>query len=176
MKNKTIGFLLLILLAFITGVWGYRLIKPATDEDVVVSDVVDASPGRGFRHMVDVLELDDSQAEAFRQLETTYRENIRHFNGDLRILERAIIEELSVINPDTAMLHVYADSIGKVQSQIKLLTIQHFLALRDVCNEEQQARLSRLFTRLETSAGRGRGAGYGRGEGMQQGRRHRQTK
>lgn len=175
MKNRTIGFLLLILLAFITGVWGYRLIKPTTDEDVMVSDVADTAPGRGFRHMVDMLELDASQAEAFRQLETTYREDVRHFYGELTKMESAIIKELSVANPDTAALHIYADSIGKVQSQIKHLTIQHFLALRDVCNEEQQARLSRLFTRLETTAGRGRGAGHGRGEGMQRGRRHRHS-
>jgi Spy/CpxP family protein refolding chaperone len=170
MKTKFWIYGLLIIVAFITGWWVFNLVMPEKEQINQASLPLEPLPGHGFNRTANFLNLDYEQRTVFQDLEQAYRSDIASLSTRMQTTESAIIRELSEKKPDTIILQKYAEETGTIQAEIKLLTIEHFLAVREICNPEQAEKLNILFSRMETGFRGGRGQGQGQGE--ERGRRY----
>ena len=59
-----------------------------------------------------------------------------------------MMTEIAKKNPNPEILDNYAYEIGTLHYELKKQTINHFLELKKICNEEQQESLQKLFMQL----------------------------
>ncbi|ASB48997.1 periplasmic heavy metal sensor [Alkalitalea saponilacus] len=166
MRSKYLIYALVLILAFLSGWVGFRFIKGESPEPVVSELAFDSIPGRGFFGIARILEFDDVQREKFREMEIRYRTDLRDLMISMNEFESLIVEEFSKSAPDTSRLSELALQVGKIQGEIKQLSIDHFLSIRDICDERQTEKLAVLFSNMHERPGFRRGReGQGRGEG-----------
>ncbi len=67
---------------------------------------------------------------------------------ELNNIRISLINEMSSVNPDTMKMYAMADEIGRKHAQIKNMTINHFLELKNNTTPEQFNQFVKLFQRL----------------------------
>ena len=92
----------------------------------------------------DELNLNDDQVEEFHSSFTKYSEESREIAYKLKNERHEMMIELAKINPNQNKLDIIAKEIGDLHYELKKLTINHFLALKEICNEEQQINLQKM--------------------------------
>ena len=96
----------------------------------------------------DKLNLDDNQIKKFKEInekQDEFRENIME---KMRYHRHKIDSILMLDNPDTAKITVYMKEITALQTKMIKEHINTYLAMKNVCNPEQQKKLSDLFKRM----------------------------
>ncbi len=186
MKNKAlIKAIIIILLAFLAGWVIYKLISPPAP--TVATTTPDYYPstghrgggaagtGIGFGQIVTMLDFTDAQTAAFSEIERDYRIETNIYMATIDSLDQEIITELTKNNPDERRLNQLAQASGEAQHAIKKNTIEHFMALRQICEPAQIEKFKEIFLQLNRyrqgpghGQGRGRGQRYRRGRGWQQ--------
>ena len=91
------------------------------------------------------LNLDLKQVETFRELNRDFNRNAWQINHRLEILRIDMVNELGRENPDDKRLNTISKEIGELHTRLKKETIDYYLAMREVCNEDQQKKLNELF-------------------------------
>lgn len=100
------------------------------------------------RFLKEELMLSEEQYNLFRE---TYQENIGasyEIAQKLNIKRQEMIEEIAKINPNYENLDKIAHEIGELHYQLKTLTINHLLQLKEICNEDQRESLNKLYYRM----------------------------
>jgi len=169
-SKKVIIWILVIGLCFAVG-WFVSKVFPFKEvEHIEISESsADSVSWRGFMRISEQLDLEEGQKEIFFERERAYRDSLYYYRQQLDSLESYIIRELAAEDPDREQLNKLASEIGSSQERIKKITIAHFLVLRDLCNEQQQEKLSSMFYKMR----QGYKYGQGKGMGMKRGRRNR---
>ncbi len=184
MKNKAlINAIVIILAAFVAGWLINKLFTPSTPTVATTAPAQYQSTGQrggagggiGFGQIVTMLNFTDAQTAAFSVIEREYRIETNIYLSTIDSLDQEIITELSKNRPDRKHLEQMAQASGEAQRAIKENTIEHFMALRQICEPAQIEKFKEVFLQLNhfrqgQGAGRGQGRGqrYRRGRGWQQ--------
>lgn len=119
----------------------------------------------------DELGLEEEQLAKFGQINPAFREQVWNINNDLNRLRQRMFSEMSVKNPDTEKLDLFADSIGLMHSDLKKVTYRYYLEISSICNAKQKEKLDAMFGSMfisERGMGQyGRRGQGGRGRGRQ---------
>lgn len=79
---------------------------------------------------------------------------------------KLLLRQLSEENTDSVSLYEIADQIGEYHALLKKHTIHHFFDLKQICNQQQCEKLSKVYDKIidieENNHRFGRGKGYGR--------------
>lgn len=124
--------------------------------------------GRYFR---DELKLNDEQMDKFREINPTFRSKARMITFELTEKRKQMLLEMSDVNSDTLRLNALSDSIGQLHSNLKKLTYRYYMAVKAICDTEQQKKLEQLFGEVFTNDAPMGHPGIGGPKGRQQGKR-----
>lgn len=91
------------------------------------------------------LNLRPDQVEIFRELNRNFNQTAWQINHRLERLRIEMVNEMGREEPDKARLKEVSRDIGELHTQLKDETIKYYMAMKEVCTEEQQARLNQLF-------------------------------
>jgi len=91
------------------------------------------------------LNLRPDQVEIFRELNRNFNQTAWQINHRLERLRIEMVNEMGMKEPDEARLKEVSKGIGELHSQLKDETIKYYMSMKEVCSEEQQARLNDLF-------------------------------
>jgi hypothetical protein len=104
--------------------------------------------GRYFR---DKLNLNREQMDKFREINPEFRQQARAITIELSLLRKQMLVEMAAQTSDTLKLTMLSDSIGILHSNLKQLTFNYYLDLKNMCNAAQQKQLEKLFAEIFTN-------------------------
>jgi hypothetical protein len=129
-------------------VYHRQLAKNNTQVEGSIPDIPDIQRTRFFREH---LNLDPGQVEKFRDLNRNFNRSAWQIQHQLSALRVEMVHEMGVHQPDKVKLDNISNDIGRLHTTLKNETIQFYLALKEICNEEQGKDLNALFmSALET--------------------------
>lgn len=139
-------------------------------EQTEISESGEEAPGfHRTKIFSDELNLDKEQHSVFRDLNRTFNQTANHIYRDLSHQRLALVNEMGRTNPDSSRLQKISIDIGDLHTELKMLTTNFYMGLKEVCSPEQQNQLFNMFRNLlntekdlNTPRGRGSGRGYGR--------------
>lgn len=132
-KNWIITFLVVLNVAILCSIW----LKP--------------SGGKGKKHppiekmFQKELDLSNEQVKQFEKLRAENKEMAKPFHQERQENKKFMIEVLNQNPPNRIAADSLAENIGKLETQLDKLLIEHFLALQKVCNDSQKERLGEIF-------------------------------
>ncbi len=104
---------------------------------------------RGMNYFFkDELNLTEEQFEEFKIINDKYFNKSQDIALKLHNNRILLLEEVANINPNMNTLNLVAKEIGELHYELKLNTIQHFMELKNLCNDEQQEYLQHFFMRI----------------------------
>lgn len=101
-----------------------------------------------YRFLKDELQLTDEQFSQFKEINRINMINSHKIVSNLNNSRREMMLEIAKENPNKEKLDDIATEIGALHYELKKTTIDHFLALKQICNEDQQQELQKLFMKL----------------------------
>ena len=101
-----------------------------------------------YRFLKDELHLTDEQFSQFKEINRRNMINSHQIVSNLNNSRREMMIEIAKENPNRKKLDNIATEIGTLHYELKKTTIDHFLALKQICNEDQQQELQQLFMKL----------------------------
>jgi Spy/CpxP family protein refolding chaperone len=174
MKSRNTYRLLLaavvILLAYTISMTTSYVIHRQNDKKILAqtndknTEIPSEQRTRFFREQ---LNLTPEQMDVFRDLNRNFNRNGNNINAELQRLRIEMVQELGNENPDSARLDSISITIGNLHAQLKQLTIDYYLDMKENCDEEQQKKLNEIFMSLlkedeDVSLPRQGGGRYGR--------------
>lgn len=101
------------------------------------------------KHIMEVLQLNDTQANQFEELIKQHQANIKTEENTMSDLKgqlySGLVNEMNVEQHDSLV-----NELGKIQSGIERIHYKHFEDIRSLCNEEQQKNFNTLANELST--------------------------
>lgn len=91
------------------------------------------------------LNLSREQVNSFRDLNRDFNRTAWNINHELQALRLEMVQELGAENPNREKLDSISSEIGLLHEELKNETITYYLAMREVCDEEQQQKLNEIF-------------------------------
>lgn len=114
-----------------------------------VTHVQDEIRERGMRrYLQQELNLSEEQLAEFHKINTKFSSNTREITYQLSTKRHDMMNEIAKLNPNLNKLDQIADDIGELHYDLKRETIHHFLELKDICNDEQQRTLQKMFLQM----------------------------
>ena len=126
----------------------YHKYKSGKVETIAVSDQkqLEANSekfsGRYFR---DQLNLNGEQMDKFKEINPVFRPKARSITIELAQKRKQMLIEMAAAKSDTLRLNALSDSIGQLHSNLKKITFQYYLEIKNICDPEQQQKLEQLF-------------------------------
>lgn len=149
-KQVIIGVIILLVIinlsALITIIFhNIKENKQLTQEEFIRED----PRQKGMNYFLrDELNLSNEQFESFQSINKQYFKESRDIAFKLHNNRILMLEEIANKNPNTENLNQIAKDIGDLHYELKLNTIDHFLALKSICNKEQQILLQDFFMKM----------------------------
>ncbi len=100
---------------------------------------------RRTRFFREQLNLDAEQLTRFRELNRSYNKTAWQISHQLEVLRREMVQELGRENSNKKVLKSISSQIGELHSELKDKTIDYYLGMKSVCNEEQRNKLNEIF-------------------------------
>lgn len=150
MKNRNI-LLVLILLASLAAGWLIYWIssKQSVPTSSETNATMEVGYGKNYTQLSRYIGFNDKQQEIFQTMEKEYWQNVSSLRNEIFEVEAAIMAELNKQKPNNDLLKELSQKVGNKHTAIKELTIEHFLAIKNICTPEQEEKMSAIFTRLE---------------------------
>ena len=104
--------------------------------------------GRYFR---DELNLSNKQHRAFQDIRHQYHENSDVIIEKMDKNRNDLLTELGKEKSDTITLNKLSQDLGFLHTELKNLTIQYYLNMKEVCNEKQKVKLFETFKAMVNS-------------------------
>lgn len=134
MKNKSVVFTLLFLIAFSLPLVAQKAMNVEVEET--------AGPGHKIRikKMIgDNLKLTPEQKKQFQELKLKHAKEILPLQNDLRVKKLDLKIEMShAENPNMNKINALVDDIAKIQAEIQKKNIAHKFKLRSLLTDEQK--------------------------------------
>lgn len=105
-------------------------------------DIPDSHLGRFFR---DELSLNYEQHEQFRDFRQKFHKQANILSNKMQVNRNELITELGKENSDTVYLHALAREIGEMHEELKYLTFEYYLEMKNICTDEQKEKLFQIF-------------------------------
>lgn len=100
------------------------------------------------RYFVEELELDNIQIKEFVKLRIEFQKEGRKTREKINSERIKFIKELSKDNPDSDKIESIATNIGLYHKDLKLITSSYYLNLKEICNDDQKEKLTKVFLEL----------------------------
>lgn len=139
------------------------------EEDSIIIDP-ESSPLSG-KYVKAELNFNQSQLESYRNESRIFRHNANDAINKLNYYKSMLSQEVHNDNPNREITKLYSDSIGIAHANLKEITTDFYLKLREKCTPEQVAKLENIFEPLFRDNPNIRGAGARTGEGVGRGNR-----
>ena len=91
------------------------------------------------------LNLEPRQMEIFRELNRDFNRTAWQINHQLESLRIEMVTEMGSPTPDKTRLESISTEIGALHTQLKNETIDYYLAMKEVCNDNQKEKLNEIF-------------------------------
>ncbi|WP_117879824.1 Spy/CpxP family protein refolding chaperone [Aureibaculum luteum] len=104
--------------------------------------------GRFFR---EALNLSNEQHRAFQNIRHQYHENSDIIIEKMDKNRNDLLTALGAEKSDTIILKKLSKDIGSLHTELKNLTIQYYLDMKEVCNEKQKVKLFQTFKAMVNS-------------------------
>jgi hypothetical protein len=129
---------------------------------------IDEQADKGVRQFREKLGLDENQVVKFREINREYNRAANRITRDLEILRIQMVNELGLPVTDSGKIREINRKFGLLHENLKNLTADYYLEMKDICNEEQKQQLYLMFSNmlqqdpvLPSGQGRRRGRGPG---------------
>ena len=113
------------------------------------------------------LNLNREQGNQFRELNRNYNRTARDITFQLEKLRSEMVAELGKTEPAKEKLDEITKTIGELHTQLKNVTIDYYLGMKTVCDDNQKEKLNEIFQSMlkqnEDVKLPGRQGRYGRG-------------
>lgn len=86
------------------------------------------------------VQFKDERRKAYMESKTVIRE--------LNTIKRQMMEELGKDNPSMEKLKSYSREIGDMHVELKIISIDHYFRLREICTPEQEKKLKEFYMRI----------------------------
>ncbi len=100
---------------------------------------------RRTRFFREQLNLGQDQMDIFRELNRKYNKTAWRVTHQLEALRAEMVRELGKENPREKTLESISEQIGELHTNLKKETIDYYMQMKEVCNEEQQIKLNEIF-------------------------------
>ncbi len=97
------------------------------------------------------LNLRQDQMDIFRDLNRDYNRSARRISYNLEELRVNMINEMGTSSPSEEKLNSITDDIGRLHTELKKITIQYCLDMKEVCDTDQQEKLNQIFMSMSKS-------------------------
>jgi len=101
-----------------------------------------------YHFLKDELNLSENQFEEFKSANQEYILNTQNISTKLSNYRHLLIREIANKNPNKENIDSISRQIGNLHYDLKLITSDHFLDLKEICNDDQQESLQHLFIRM----------------------------
>lgn len=101
-----------------------------------------------YKFLRDELNLTDEQCMQFRNINKINMSKFHKIAIELNEKRFDMMNEIAEKNPNTKILDDIAGDIGSLHYELKKITINHFLELKEICNDEQQEGLQKIFMQM----------------------------
>lgn len=173
MENRTYIYKWIIAILLVTNIATVAsILYHINTEDHTKSTGTVEMPGeQRTKFLKDQLGLDESQMEEFRNINRNYNRSANPITWKLNDLRKEMLEEMAKEQPDENQLEIITEEIGALHKQLKGVTIDFYLQMKSVCNEEQKTKLYQIFHGMlnqeeDVKLPRGGRHGQGRGRNM----------
>ena len=147
-KNSIIiGVLVLsvaVNLAIVGTMWFY---KPKPEQNVPGQNEIKRPSTNHSQVIANNLNFNKEQEDRFNKMRAGYTEQTRNNKIALKNHYNKIMDELKQEEPQRQLLDSLAKEVGKLHEEQQQSTINHFIALREVCSPEQYDQLQRMFSK-----------------------------
>jgi len=147
-KYKILIWIIVILLATNLSMGISFLYHKQQDKQVaeqVEEEAIELPSQQRTRFFREQLNLQPHQTEVFRELNREFNRSAWQINHNLERLRINMVNEMGRENPDQQKLEDISEEIGKLHSLLKNETIKYYLAMKEVCTDEQKEKLNELF-------------------------------
>ncbi len=151
-NNKILIWVIIILavtnISTVGTIIYHNYFQQATDcneETTNKIDVPDTRLGRFFR---EELNLSNEQHQQFRTFRRNFHYKANNITQKMQILRNDMLTELKKENSDTVYLHKLAKEIGNLHTELKHLTFEYYLDMKNVCNDDQKEKLYQIFNSM----------------------------
>lgn len=104
---------------------------------------------RGMHRFIrEELNLSDDQFKEFQEVSKSNMMKSQEISTKLNNKRLEMMNEIAKINPNPEVLDAIASDIGKLHYELKKATISHFLELKEICTEDQQENLQKMFMQM----------------------------
>lgn len=94
------------------------------------------------------LNLNPEQQKVFKSLRDEYMKEVKEVKMNIRNTYRLSILELTNDTPNENTLDSLSNEIARLHKQYHQITIDHFNRVKEVCSDDQQECLRRMFLRM----------------------------
>ncbi|HAF28415.1 MAG TPA: hypothetical protein DCG75_05140 [Bacteroidales bacterium] len=149
-KSLLIGSIILLIVINISALSTiYYKSKILPKKNIELNKMKEEVHIRGMHRFIkEQLNLSESQFIKFQEISNINMTNSQKIMSKLNDKRLEMINEIAKKNPNTEILDRIAHEIGDLHYELKKSTINHFLQLKDICNEEQQEDLQKLFMHM----------------------------
>jgi|GEM_PF-665876 Spy/CpxP family protein refolding chaperone len=166
LNKKWMGWIVLILLLLNLSALGTILYYSYQQNKRPHPALAGEPQPRHGKEMIRELQFDSAQADAFYNIRRDFHTRVKPSLQQMRAKRGIINDEVNKENPDTTYLNAVADTMGKIQAELKKETIRHFIRIRKICNPEQKTKLTRLYSGMFLMDEPGKEEGGHMGMGM----------
>ena len=147
--NKSILIWIIVILAAVNistiGTIVYRVYfqrNTIQNNNSVQIDIPDSHLGRFLR---DELNLNYKQHQQFRDFRQKFHQQANILTNKMQVKRNELMTELGKENSDTIYLQTLAREIGNLHTELKQLTFEYYLEMKNVCTPEQKEKLFQIF-------------------------------
>lgn len=147
MENRAKIYLWLVVILVVTNLAtiGSVLYHVYAEHNAPAVSSTDIPGEQRTRFLSGELALDETQTEQFRELNRNFNRTANPITRELEELRLEMLEEMSQAQPDTLQLNDIAFKIGSLHTALKKTTIDFYMQMKAMCNEDQQIKLYQLF-------------------------------
>lgn len=108
-------------------------------------EIPDCRLGRFFK---EELNLNYEQHQQFRNFRQKFHREANILANEMQVKRNELMIELREEKSDTICLDKLAREIGNLHSELKHLTFEYYLEMKNVCTPEQKEKLSQIFNAM----------------------------
>ncbi len=157
-KNSNTGLILLIAILLATNIATIATVfynnnkaetinneEITTNNDVQTYNRLEKRQRRFGSYMSDKLELNEEQNNKFSTFRVEFHENAEIVSKEINEKRRLLYVELAKEETDLDSLNKIADEIGLLYAELKKLSVNHYISMKEICLPKQQEELYKMF-------------------------------
>jgi Spy/CpxP family protein refolding chaperone len=117
-------------------------LKASKQVQEIAIEVPSEQRTRFFREQLNLM---PEQVDQFRELNRNYNRTAWEITHQLERLRTEMVEEMGKPEADKQRLDEITKEIGEFHTRLKNVTIDYYMGMKIVCNEEQKEKLNEIF-------------------------------